>query len=170
MLSVLFATASKASSTSASITSAAVSLGVLVYLLVRQRQVRVLQTRMVLPLVLIVLGLVNVSAAMKSRPLSSGQLAVLVALLAGDAIGLGAVRAVTVRLWRQGGVVYRQGTWLTVGLWVVGVAIHEGSLLAAHMDSSSLVLYMGATLGAQMVVLTSRAGRSGQLESEPRAA
>lgn len=41
-------------------------------------------------------------------------------------------------------------------LWLVGVGIHEGALTAAHIDSSSLHLYLGLTLGAQRLVLAAR--------------
>lgn len=40
------------------------------------------------------------------------------------AILLGALRATTVRLWIKDGRVVRQGTWLTVILWLISVGSH----------------------------------------------
>lgn len=151
----------------AAIGGVVISLAVLVYLLYRQRQVRPLQSRLLFPLVLGVIGLVGLLSDTKTHPLSSVQVVVLVALMLVDAIGLGAVRAFTVRLWRDGDRLLRQGSWLTVGLWLVGVAVHEGTLAVAHIDSSSLLLYMGLTLGVQRIVLEGR-GRRVSLDSGQR--
>ncbi len=158
---MLFALTGGASSASLSqvVGSAVVSGAVLLSVLYRQRQVRVLQTKLLLPCVLGVVGLASVLSDAKSHPLPAGQAGVLVALLVGDAGGLGALRAFTVRLWRGQGQVLRQGSWLTVALWLVGVGVHEGALAAAYIDSSSLLLYVGLTLGAQRLVLDIRAGR-----------
>lgn len=114
-----------------------------------------------IPIILGVIGLVSVVSDAKSHTLSSSQVAVLVALLLGDAIGLGAARAFSVQLWREGNQAARRGSWLTIGLWPVGVAVHEGGLAAVHIDSSSLLLYLGLTLGAQRLVLEARAHRLG---------
>ena len=129
---------------------------VLIYVLYLQRQKRVRKTKVILPLVLVILGLSTVISSSKVKPLSELQLLTLVGLLLIDAIGLGIVRAHTVNLWKEDGVFLRQGSWLTVILWLVGVAIHEGALAAVHMNSSSLVLYMGTTLLAQRVALENR--------------
>lgn len=160
MLSALFATAS-AGSLWGPAAGEVVSVAVLVYVLYRQRQVRALRTAFVLPLVLAAVGLLNVVSDVRVHPLSLGQVAVLVAVFAGDSIGLGAARACTVRLWHQDGRVVRQGSWLTVGLWLAGVAVHESVLAVARMDSSSLLLYLGFTLAAQRLVLAARAARAG---------
>jgi hypothetical protein len=157
LLALLGATST--TSSSAAVAGEGLSAAVLLYVLWRQRQVRVLKTKLLLPLVLGIVGLVSVLGDAKIHPLTSGQAAVLVALLLGDAIGLGAVRAFTVRLWQTGEHAVRQGSWLTVGLWLVGVGVHEGVLAAAHIDSSSLLLYVGLTLGAQRLALDARARR-----------
>lgn len=91
------------------VSGAVISAGVLLYVLYRQRQVRPLRTQAVLPVVVSVLGLVDLLSDLHSHPLSTGQAVVLAVLLVGDAVGLGAVRAFTVRLWRKDAVVFRQG-------------------------------------------------------------
>lgn len=156
---LLFAATSSSSAT----VSEVVSVAILVYLLYQQRQIRVLKTTLLLPLVLAVVGLSSMLSDLKGHPLSTSQAAILVGLFVGDAVGLGTLRAFTVRLWRQDQQVFRQGRWLTLGLWLVGVAVHEGGLAAAHIDSSSLLLYMGLTLAAQRLVLAARARRPDQV-------
>lgn len=144
----------------ASIAGEVVSVAVLAYVLYQQRQIRPLRTKLLLPLVLAVFGVSNVLSDLKGHPLTSGQAAVIVALLLVDAIGLGTLRAFTVRLWRHDGQVFRQVRWVTVGLWLVGVGVHEAALVATHIDAASLLLYVGLTLGAQRLVLDARARRS----------
>ena len=155
MLALLGAASS--TSSSPAVAGEVVSAAVLIYVLWRQRQVRAVQTKLLLPLALAIVGLVSALSDAKVHALSAGQGAVLIALLLGDAIGLGVVRAFTVRLWHADGQTVRQGSWLTVGLWLIGVAVHEGGLAVAHIDSSSLLLYVGLTLGAQHIVLYARA-------------
>ncbi len=162
--------ATSSSSVATATAGEVVSVAILLYVLYQQRQIRVLKTKLVLPLILAVLGLSSMLGDLKVHPLSASQATVLVGLFVGDAVGLGALRAFTVRLWREGGQIFRQGRWLTLGLWLVGVAVHEGVLAAAHFDSSSLLLYVGLTLGAQRLVLGARARRPNQVaEGRPTA-
>lgn len=144
------------SSSSSSLASEIIGYAVLVYVLYLQRQKRALKTKLMLPLILVALGLSSVISSAEVKPISELQMMTLVGLLLFDAIGLGIVRALTVNLWKEDGVLLRQGSWVTVILWIVGVAIHEGALHAVHMNSSSLVLYMGTTLLAQRVTLENR--------------
>jgi hypothetical protein len=169
-VSLLAVASSAKPSTSASSTAIdiVVSLAVLAFILYRQRQVRRAAPTMVLPVVLIVLGLVGVASLSKgSNKITSAEIGILIALLALDAVGLGAVRALTVRLWRDGEAVLRQGTWLTVGLWLVGIVIHEAVDLLAHIPSTSLILYLGLTLLAQQLVLQARVSRLTQVSGTP---
>lgn len=158
----VFAAASTTSSAE-SITTEIVSAAVLAYVLYNQRRVRPLQTKLLLPAALIVAGLSNLSSDINRHPLSTDQSLILIGLFLGDAIGLGAIRAYTVRLWPHGEQLVRQGSWSTVGLWLTGVAIHEATLAAAHVDSSSLLLYMGLTLSAQRLTLAVRARHPDEL-------
>jgi len=143
--------------TQTTLLSIAVSLGVLAWLMYRQLQVRAVRASFALPAVLIVAGLASVSGTGANGLGSPGRIAILVALLVGDAAGLGAVRALTVRLWRSGDVVLRQGTWLTMALWIAGVGIHALVGALADISDSTLLLYMGVTLGAQQLVMQARA-------------
>jgi hypothetical protein len=141
-----------------------ISLAVLALILWRQLQVRRASPTLLLPAILIVLGVASLATMSKDSTtrLTLGDIGILLALLVGDAVVLGALRAWTVKLWREGADVLRQGTWITVVLWLVGIAIHEVVDLVAHIPSSSLLLYLGVTLLAQQLVLQTRVNRMAQ--------
>lgn len=134
---------------------------VLAYVLYRQRQVRPVTSRMLVPAILIALGLASQIGYSHTHRLSGPDLAALAGVLVIDAGGLGVVRACTVRLWHEGSQVLRKGTWLTVALWLAGLAIRIAVDQAAHLGSDSLLLYLGVTWLAQRLVLLSRARRHG---------
>lgn len=73
---------------------------------------------------------------------------------------MGAIRAYTVKLWSSGSVVYRQGTWLTIGLWIVSVALHLAVDQIGKTGDATLLIYYGITLAVQNWVVQSRARRS----------
>jgi hypothetical protein len=121
-----------------------ISAALFAYMLYRQRQVRRVNGRMLLPLIALVLGIIAIGKA--GVPINVGLLA---AVLLGDAVCLGAVRA----------GYRRQGTWLTLGLWLAGVAIHQTVDHFAHFPPGSLLLYLGVTWLAQHAVLLLRVRR-----------
>jgi hypothetical protein len=157
---------SQASSTTVVTADIVISVAVLLFILYRQLQVRRASPTMRLPLILVVVGVLLLEQG-NSRPTAS-KLGILIALLAVDAVGIGALRAWTVKLWRdaQGGLL-RQGTWVTVVLWVVGLGIHEGVDAVAHIPASSTLLYLGVTLLAQQLVLQARVNRQEQRPPSP---
>jgi hypothetical protein len=78
----------------------------------------------------------------------------------------GALRAPSVRLWRQGGQVWRKGTALTVALWLVSLALHLGydAMVArgkadAGFGAATMLLYFAVSLATQNAVLSARAWR-----------
>lgn len=86
-----------------------------------------------------------------------GRFGELGGMLAVDAVGLGALRALTVRIGSgDDGQAWRQGTWWTIVLWVVGVAAHVIAEGASDVGSASALLYLGVTLAAQRLVLNAR--------------
>lgn len=74
------------------------------------------------------------------------------------------MRALTVRLWLDAQGVLRQGTWVTVVLWLVGLGIHEGVDAVAHIPAATTLLYVGVTFLAQLFVLQTRISR---MEQQP---
>lgn len=142
-------------------------LAVLAWLLWRQLQKRLVREdrRPVVLLVLLVLGILQLSTYLKTASTSVTVILLLVASLV-LAAGFGVVRALSVRLWRQDGQLWRQGTWITAGLWLVAIGVHIG--LDALFDGTvkglgagSILLYLAVSLGVQRLVVQSRADRLG---------
>ena len=144
-----------------------ITLDVLValYILSRQRRIRpvprVLGLRF--PIVVGVIGLIDLlSYSDTHHPSHSDYLWVLATLVVG-ALLLGAVRALTVKIWTSNSWVVRQGTWLTMGLWALSLALHFVSGTGAqhsgagNLEASSFLLYLGLTYGVQNYVVHRRA-------------
>lgn len=148
-----------------SLGSLLVSLAVLAWLLYGQLRARPLTGSFSVPLILCAVGVAALVSASRVHPMTPATLAILAALLIGDASLLGALRAYTVRLWQDGGRVMRQGTWLTLLLWIAGVAIHVWIGQAGGIGTSDLLLYLGVTLAAQRLVLQARARHLTQVGS-----
>lgn len=142
-----------------------IGLVVLAWVLWRQVQRRLVRAdrKPTVLLILLVLGVVAVGAYVKKEPVTG----LAIVLLAGSlvlAAGFGVVRGYTVRVWEQDGQRWRQGTWLTVLLWLVAVGSHIGidALIdsgAKGLGSASILLYLAVSLGAQRLVVQSRATR-----------
>ena len=141
---------------SANAAAALVSVAVLVLILYRQLQVRAVTTTLTVPAILVAAGLANLAGTSQGMPLTTHSLASLAILLAVDAVGLGAVRAYTVSLWNEGGAWYRQGTWLTACLWLVGTGMHVAVDAAMGFGAGSALLYLGVTYAAQRLVVQHR--------------
>jgi hypothetical protein len=137
-----------------------------VYVLRRQRRIRpvprLLNLRM--PMILGVIGLIEVLSYTDSHShiMRSDYLWVLATLVVGALI-LGAVRAMTVQIWTSNNWVVRQGTWLTMGLWVLSLALHFFSGIGAkhvgagNLEATSFLLYLGVTYAVQNYVVHRRA-------------
>jgi hypothetical protein len=139
----------------------------LVWVLLRQVAVRPVRRviRLGLPVVIGVIGLFELTSYSNSHHdiASSAWVWVLGTLLVG-AIGLGIVRGLTVKIWTAGNWVLRQGTPVTMALWLVSLAVHfAGDVFASHahdgtgLESASFLLYLGLTLGVQTAVVHRRA-------------
>jgi hypothetical protein len=137
-----------------------------VYVLRRQRRIRpvprVLNLRM--PLILGVIGLIEVLSYTDSHNhITRGDYLWVLATLVVGALILGAVRAITVQIWTSNNWVVRQGTWLTMGLWVLSLALHFFSGIGAqhvgagNLEATSFLLYLGVTYAVQNYVVHRRA-------------
>jgi hypothetical protein len=159
-----------------------IAIGVLVLALVLYRQLTTqrLRENYRLPLILAIIGIVQFVAFLKGHPHDDGEIAAAVAGSLVLAAAFGAVRALTVRVWRQGGVLLRKGTWLTAVLWVISFAAHLGYdyVVAGHIASgkngsnvgdATVLLYLVVTLSVQRYLLMLRAARqeaTGRLATE----
>ncbi|MFG2003192.1 hypothetical protein ACGFNU_28930 [Spirillospora sp. NPDC048911] len=144
-----------------------IQTGLLVAVLVAYVLYRQLRTRpmcsekaYLLPAVLVGAGLLQGGLLDTAHPLVSALL-----LAAGlvSALGLGAVRATTVRVWRdEHGVLWRRGTAWTVVIWLASIAVRAGLIatgyaLGVHGEAGGLLLFLGLTLLVQNVVVGWRA-------------
>jgi hypothetical protein len=164
-----------------------VALGVI---LLRQLRVRALTGGVVLVLVLGVLGLAETGAYLAGQDQfvafvqgRSHHLVFVVphpgAVLAAAAGSLvlaaatGALRAPSEKLWLWDGQVWRQGTALTLVLWLVSLGLHLGYDAVvgpgAAFGTATMMLYFAASVAAQRAALGVRARRlrSGAV-AEPR--
>ncbi|HEY1734384.1 MAG TPA: hypothetical protein VGG23_08055, partial [Acidimicrobiales bacterium] len=139
---------------------------VVVWVLYRQVQVRRVRAQVNLRLsaVLAVIGLIELISYAGHHHLSAKVVGVLVLSMLVGAGGFGAIRAATVHIWRDESGVFRQGTSLTMVLWIVSLALHFGADWwidawkgPSGLASVSLLLYIGITYGVQNAVVHARA-------------
>lgn len=156
------------------------AIGVLVLILVLYRQLatRRLAENYRLSVILAVIGIVEFVNFLKGHPHDDGGIA---AALVGSlvlAAVFGAVRALTVQVWREDGNLLRKGTWLTAVLWILSLAAHLGYdyLVAGRATGNSgnvgdatVLLYLVVTLTIQRFMLLNRVARqeaAGKLPEE----
>lgn len=142
---------------------------VLAWVISRQLRARPLkeQRPYSLMIVLAVVGLFQLAQLAGREQVTGAAYAALVAGLVSGAI-FGWLRGRHVHLWRADGVLTRQGNWLTVALWVVGLAIHvgldlAGAALSPHNGATNslgtvgIMVYLAVTLAAQRFATLARA-------------
>jgi hypothetical protein len=140
----------------------ALGIALVVFIIYRQLARRPVEIRpmVVLPLILAVLGLYNLN----KEPLTSGAgVGALVASLA-TAVVFGLARGYTTRVWLDSGTVTRQGTAITLALWIIAILLRIGiGAIARHagvpqsVTFGELPLFLGVTLAAQNLVIWMRA-------------
>jgi hypothetical protein len=142
-----------------------IGLAVLALILYRQLQARPVRDNMRLPLVLAVIGVVELVQFLGHGHHGAGVIVALAGSLVIAAV-FGAIRAATVRVWLDGGQAWRQGTWLTAVLWIVSLGVHlgydylvDGKGAQAGLGSAALLLYFGVTFTIQRLILQARAQR-----------
>jgi len=142
-----------------------IGLAVLVLILYRQLQARPVRDNMRLPLILGIIGVIQLAQFLQHRSHGGEVFAALAGSLVVAAI-FGAIRAASVRVWVEGGQGWRQGNWLTALLWIVSLAVHlgydylvDGRGAQAGLGSASLLLYFAVTFTIQRLILQARAQR-----------
>jgi hypothetical protein len=144
-----------------------IALDVLIafYVLSRQRRIRLVPRLLSLrfPIVLGVIGLIDLLSYTDNHHVTGTDYVWVLATLVVGALVLGAIRAFTIRIWTSNEWVVRQGTWVTIGLWVLSLALHFVSDVgAAHngagnFEAASFLLYLAVTYGVQNYVVHRRA-------------
>jgi hypothetical protein len=143
------------------------ALGTIILILVLLRQVRVrpvpraYQPR--LPIIIGVIGLFEMISYSGDHHVSGDAWSWVVGTLLVGALGLGALRGLSMRVWASDGWVLRQGNALTMGLWLVSILVHFAGDAggdhagAAGLEGASFLLYLGLTLGMQYYIVYRRA-------------
>jgi len=148
-----------------------IAVVVLVWVLSRQLRAKPLkeQRPYTIMIVLGVLGVFQIVQLAGHTQITGAAYGALVAGLASGAF-FGWLRGRCVHLWRADGVLMRQGNWLTVVLWVVGIAIHlgldeAGAVLSPNngainsLGTVGIMLYLAVALASQRFATLARAER-----------
>jgi hypothetical protein len=140
------------------------AFGVLLVILVLLRQVRIRPVprayRATLPIVIGVIGLFQMSAYAGDNHISATAWGWVLGSLLIGAVGLGALRGLTMRVWTSNQWVVRQGTALTMALWLVTLLAHfavDGAAGTSGLEGASFLLFLGLTIGVQGYVVNRRA-------------
>jgi hypothetical protein len=146
--------------------TAIIALLVVILVVRRQLQVRAVQHdgSALVPLALIIAGALELALDADAHP-PGAVAAVTVGAGLALAVVLGVARARTVRVWVDGGRVLRQGTIVTLALWLVSLGLHllaDQELAARGHDAVrlgqvSVLLYLGITLAVQGALVRRRA-------------
>src|SRR5277367_312030 len=143
------------------------AVGALILILVLLRQVRVRPVPHVfkprLPVVIGVIGLLEMFSYAGSHHVSSTAWLWVAGTLVVGALGLGVLRGLSTRVWTGNGWVLRQGSAITMALWLVSLLVHfvgdgeQSHAGAAGLEGASFLLYLGVTLCVQYYVVHRRA-------------
>jgi hypothetical protein len=141
------------------------SVVILAFFLIRQTRIRIVprvyQPR--LPIILGVIGFFDLISYTGDHHVTAHDYLWVIGSFLVAGAGLGAVRATTVKIWTSNTFVVRQGTWLTIALWLVSVGLHfasdagGGNAGAAHLEEASFLLFLALTYGVQNYVVHLRA-------------
>ncbi|GAA2126385.1 hypothetical protein [Actinomadura napierensis] len=141
-----------------------IALAVLALVLYRQLRSRPVGERRLytLPAVLAVIGVAQGGLLDQAH---AGLSVALLAVEAVTAVAFGALRAVTVRLWRaDDGELWRRGTAWTLAAWLVSILSRVGFLAAGHalglkVGSSVFLVFLALTLIVQNLLVAWRGRR-----------
>jgi FtsH-binding integral membrane protein len=144
-----------------------IALAVLALVLYRQlsaRRVDDTRTSYRMPLLLGVVGIAQGGIVDMGHPALS---VVLLAAEAVAAVAFGALRAATMRVWRdETNALWRKGTGWTLAAWLLSIASRVGLIALAHVlgvrqGTGGLLLFFGLTLLAQNAIVAWRAVSQG---------
>jgi len=152
---------------SGSITGLVIGIAVLVLLIARQLTTRRLRENYRVSLILGVIGVIEFASFLRGNTLDHTKVIVAVAGSLVLAAIFGVLRALTVKVWREGGQLLIRGSWLTGILWALALGAHlgydylviGGGKNGAAVGNSSVLLYLVVSLTVQRFVLLSRASR-----------
>jgi hypothetical protein len=94
--------------------------------------------------------------SLDQHPIRGAQALLLVVSFGVLGIGMGIIRARTIKFWHDGSTLCRKGTPWTVILWLIAVSLHTAVDHVAHVGSASLLLYLAVTFLTQASVVRAR--------------
>jgi hypothetical protein len=141
-----------------------ITLAVLAWVLYQQTVARPVTVRRLwfLPGILVVLGVISLSN-LQGHLGSTADTYIAVDLV--SSVALGALRGCFIRVYGQDGVMWRQGSAVTIALWVVSIAVRLGiGLLAANagvgnVSDAALEVAFGLSLAGQNGIVAFRGVR-----------
>jgi hypothetical protein len=159
---------------SGSVTGLVIGLVVLALLIARQLTTRQLRENYRLFLILGVIGIIEFASYLRADSHDDARVMVAVAGSLVLAAVFGVLRALTVRVWREGGQLLIRGSWLTGILWAAALGAHlgydylviGGGKSGNAIGNATILLYLVVSLGIQRFILLTRASRmdaAGQL-------
>lgn len=117
------------------------------------------------PVILAVIGVVQLSQFLGQHGHHPGAV---FASLAGSlllAVAFAAIRAATVHVWVDDGQAWRQGTIVTAVLWILSLGMHLGFDFVVDgsgeygLGAATLLLYLAVTYTVQRMIIVTRAKR-----------
>jgi hypothetical protein len=149
-----------------SVSSIVIGILVVAYSCYRQLQTRTVREDRgsIIFVVLLVIGLYQAFTFAEKHEVGAEIVIITIgSLIVG--LALGVLRGVLVHVWRAGGKLYRRGNATTIVIWVVGIAIHLAvEFLSQKLDrsaqglaSSTLLIYIALSIGAQRFIVLRRA-------------
>jgi hypothetical protein len=147
--------------------NAVLVLALVVFVLYRQAIARPVVARRLwlLPAILAVIGIAAITHVDNGNLSTTAVEYLAVDLVA--SIALGGVRGCFVRLFERDGVLWRQGGFVIIALWVatigirIGIAVLAGAAGVANVMDAALELSLGISLLAQNGVVALRGSRMG---------
>lgn len=142
-------------------TNLLVSLFILIAIIRRQLQAKVIKFRMRTYIVLIGIGAYETFMAIQSKflGLPTNFWIFLIGMIIGATL-FGFLRVLSYHLWvDERGLVMRQGNWLTVVLWIVGILFHLTLDRIWKGSNVTLLIYIGISLWAQRGLVWQKATR-----------
>lgn len=124
----------------------------LVVVIKRQLAPRVIRFKVNFFILIILLGVASIGDAFQKQHLqiTPSQAVIFGSLSLTGALVFGWLRAQSYHFWvNDQGVVMRQGNWLTLMWWLIGIVVHLGVDRLWTGSSVTLLLYLGVTLLAQ---------------------
>jgi hypothetical protein len=123
------------------------------------------KTLVMMPLILVAVGVYFAATALPgASPAELGLLAADLVVLA----GLGVLRSTTTTLTERDGTTFQKGSAVTVGLWLLTIAVRVGLValgtalgVAGPLTSASIALTLGVSIAVQNATTYSRIQRRG---------